>query len=745
MNATVGPEEALLPTIWRQRWVVLVTTVAFLVIGYLYLQVATPTYGIQARLEVSKAMPAIISERQQEPAADDSYLFTQSEMLRSTPILALALGKPEMETFKTFEGVKNRITFLKKRLNSEVGKKDELISLSLESPYPDEGVKIINGVVDAYVAYQSSEKRDAAGEVLSILKQEKVKRDAELAELDAALRKFQAENNAVQLDGERGNVVMQRLTSLSDALTQANIATMGAKNAFDEALKASGMTEAEVDSVAIISLSNQSEEQLRAELFVTRQQLEAIRPKYLPSHPIRQALEARVKQLSAGAVAVVRQRWMAAELQEQGLKKAFDEQQTLALSLKARATEFARLQEEHRRVRTQSDNLDNRIKEVSVAQTAGALNINVFEPALASDEPIKPAKAKLMAVALLAGLVLGAAFGVVREWMDPRVRTAEEVKLALGLPVVGAIPHMTSGRSSEARGWAVHLESASPVAEAYRSVRTAVTFGARDTQPRTILITSAVRGEGKSTLASNLAIALAKAGKRVLLTDFDFRAPVQHRTFGVSDEMGVASLLAAGEPIDSAIRRTAIERLDVLPCGPVPRDPSEILNSEVFVSLLEGLSTVYDHVLIDSPPTSLFNDARIIGATCDATLLVVRADKSNRRTVESARDGLVSVGAQIMGVVLNDVRHGSGIPSASDTYSYRPRDTATAVEAAEDHADGGGEPVHAMVASLVNDCRLKGEWETNPNEDRGVLAAVRTTAVSAASLMRSGREKPAEA
>lgn len=668
MTANEGAEAALLPIIWRQRQVVAAATGTCLVLCFLYLLVATPVYTVVARLRVHQATPAIMSAERQDPERSDNYLFTESEMLRSTPILALALGQPGTDEFKTFQGVTNRIAFLKNRLDAQVGRKDDLISLSMESPYPDEAVKIINHVVNAYVAYQSTEKRTTAGEVLSILRSEQAKRDLELKTKDAVLREFEQANGAVPLDGERGNVVMQRLTSLSDALTQATLQTLAARSALDEAMKASGLTEEDLSSDAMVSLSTTSEEQLRAELFVTRQRLEEVRPKYLPSHPIRQGLESRVQQLSVAAVAVVRQRWVTAQAQEQGLTAAFAEQQVSALALKARAAEYQRLKGEQERLRTLSDNLDNRIKEVSVAQSAGALNINVFEPALASDNPTKPAKSKLMGVAMLAGLVLGAALGVLREWVDPRVRSAAEVKANLGLSVVGAIPRMPPAGSAEARGWAVHLESMSPVAEAYRSVRTAVTF-AFDGNARSILVTSAARGDGKSTLASNLAIAMAKAGKRVLLVDCDFRAPVQHRIFGVCDDIGIASVLAAGEPMESAIRRTAVERLDVLPCGPVPKDPSEILNSEQFVSVLEGLATVYDHVLIDSPPTSSFNDARIIGATCDATLLVVRIDTTNRRLVEAARDGLQSVGAKIMGVVLNDIRGGLG---ATPPYAYAP-------------------------------------------------------------------------
>lgn len=704
MSANNGVEEPLLPTIWRQRWVVAITTGACLVLCFLYLLVATPVYTIAARLYVHKAAPAIMSDRQPETERSDNYLYTQSEMLRSTPILALALSAPETDDFKTFDGVTNRIAYLKKQLDAQVGRKDDLISLSMDSPYPDEAVKIVNNVVNAYVAYQSTEKRTTAGEVLSILQAEKAKRNQELAAKDEALREFEFANGEVPLDGERGNVVMQRLTSLSDALTQATLQTLAARSALDEALKASGLTEADLETQAMVSLSNTSEEQLRAELFVTRQRLEEMRAKYLPSHPIRHALENRVKQLSVAAVAVGRQRWVTAQAQERGLARAFADQQVAALAMKTRAATYARLKDEQQRLRTLSDNLDNRIREVSVAQSTGALNINVFEPAIASDNPTKPAKAKLMGVALLAGLVLGAALGVLREWIDPRVRSAEEVKATLGLAVVGAIPRMALSTSPEARGWAVHLEAMSPVAEAYRSVRTAVTFG--DGNARSILITSAARGDGKSTLASNLAIAMAKAGKRVLLVDCDFRAPVQHRVFGVSDEIGVASVLAAGDALESAIRRTAVERLDVLPCGPVPKDPSEILNSEQFVSVLESLATVYDHVLIDSPPTSAFNDARIIGATCDATLLVVRVDTTNRRLVEAARDGLQSVGAKILGVVLNDLRVHTAI------YSYTRQDIPPA------EPRDAVEPMDAMVKALVADCHLTvgGESTSRPRK-----------------------------
>jgi capsular exopolysaccharide synthesis family protein len=165
---------------------------------------------------------------------------------------------------------------------------------------------------------------------------------------------------------------------------------------------------------------------------------------------------------------------------------------------------------------------------------------------------------------------------------------------------------------------------------------------------------------------------MAKAGKRVIVVDADFRDPTQHKIFGVSDETGFSSVLSTGEPIEHAVHRTAVERLDVLPAGPVPRDPSELLNSASFSTVLEGLAQVYDHVIIDTPATSGVSDARIIAASCDATILVMRAEKISRRLAENARDGMLSVGATLLGVVMNDVPAGSRPGEGGDGISGVP-------------------------------------------------------------------------
>jgi len=215
------------------------------------------------------------------------------------------------------------------------------------------------------------------------------------------------------------------------------------------------------------------------------------------------------------------------------------------------------------------------------------------------------------------------------------------------------------------RGQKVHLASKSIVAEAYRTIRTAVFFGVPKGKAKTILITSPNAGDGKTTLVSNLAIAMAQAGQKTLILDADFRKPMQHNIFEFENGKGLSSVFAGAISLEEAIQASPVKELDVLSCGPEVPNPSEILNSDIFAETLkEELSKRYDRIIIDSPPVGLVADSQILAAICDITLLVLRAEKSTRRHSQQARDVLLSVGGRLLGAVVNDV------PQKHDRYGY---------------------------------------------------------------------------
>jgi capsular exopolysaccharide synthesis family protein len=219
----------------------------------------------------------------------------------------------------------------------------------------------------------------------------------------------------------------------------------------------------------------------------------------------------------------------------------------------------------------------------------------------------------------------------------------------------------------------VYLDSNSSSAEAYRTIRTSVFFGAPKGEAKTILITSAAPSDGKTTLASNLAISMAQAGQKVLIIDADFRKPKQHIIFEVNDKnSGLTTVLSGINTLAETIISTKIKGLDLLCRGPDIPNPSETLNSVRFARLLELISSRYDRIIIDSPPVMSVTDAQILAAISDITLLVLRADKSTRKASQQARDGLLTVGASLLGAVVNDVpRHGLSDYYGKYYYGYQ--------------------------------------------------------------------------
>jgi capsular exopolysaccharide synthesis family protein len=229
---------------------------------------------------------------------------------------------------------------------------------------------------------------------------------------------------------------------------------------------------------------------------------------------------------------------------------------------------------------------------------------------------------------------------------------------------VGIVPQINRRLSPVDRGQVLRLDSRSPAAEAFRSLRTTLHLGdARSA--KTILIASPSPGDGKSTTAGNLAIALAQAGDRTLLIDCNLREPVQHLIFETPGDpgapapapgaVGVTTALSGETKLRDAVLPTRVPNLHLLPCGPVPRNPAELLASDRFKHLLKTLCQAFDRIVIDSPALEVVTDGRILAASADVTVLVLRMNRSLRRSGVFAVAGLSEVGADVLGVVANDV------------------------------------------------------------------------------------------
>lgn len=303
------------------------------------------------------------------------------------------------------------------------------------------------------------------------------------------------------------------------------------------------------------------------------------------------------------------------------------------------------------------DALLQRYKEIGVAGTVGASNIAIVDPAKAPTVPSSPNLPLNLVLALLAGLGIAMLTVIALEQVDEGLRTPEDVRNHLSLPLLGNVP-VAEGSPLDALA-----DPKSYLSEAYFSIHSTLAFATSHGLPRTLAITSTREGEGKSTTALALAEVIGRTGRRVLLIDADLRSPSQHRFVGLENRVGLSNLMAGGEDMDAALHDTGRRGLTVLPAGPPPPNPAELLSGDRLNDLLSRLLDRFDHVVIDAPPVLGLADAPLIARAVEGLVYVVEAEKTPRRAVKAALLRLRAVGGRVFGVAITKVdlsRHSYG-------------------------------------------------------------------------------------
>lgn len=678
----------------------------------------------------------------------------QSELLTTMSLLSRSAEEASKRPLNAGDVMKI-VGDLRGGLSVSVGKEDDILSVSFTCPNPKLASYVANLVVESYIDFHSVQNKSTAARWSEILTSEKEKYDKVYADKIKELYESEGANPALLYESKGGNIVLESLARLYSELNEARRATIDAKanresieelkgdpakiRAFKvEIRRATGEMSAPVGEYASI----------REELSRLQAQILDARAQFTDSHPAVKALQSKIadaerrlaeadKKLVEVELAVATERYRAACEREKEIRRSYEEQ-------RQQANAQIVLQSQLEQARKQSDLLLSRINEMNLTrdtENTGKLYIRIVEAAMPSSSPSSPNKMRVMSMALILGIMLGVGLALGLEWLNQGIRSSDEVPDILGAPVLGVIPCF--GREEAGRGrlrWLCYLVvSAIPYfgrrqadtmfgrqaeedpnsegAEAYRAVRTAVQYAVRKTEERTILVTSPEAGDGKTTLASNLAVVLAQAGQRTLLVDADFHRPNQHKIFGLAaNHHGLSGVvLRDGTQLDDVIQPTSVKGLDLLPAGRVPSDPHKMLNSQEYRDRFAGvLKTLrertkpyaYERIVLDSPPLLARTDARILGAMeeCDGTILVLRAEKSHRREVKRSRDALESVGARVIGAVLNAAPPGQGYYY----YYYHGRRSHK-----HDHRHGGGRRAAESSRRADND----GSRPPGPGED----------------------------
>ncbi|MEX0643464.1 MAG: polysaccharide biosynthesis tyrosine autokinase [Pirellulales bacterium] len=694
-------ETNLLQLAWQSRWIMLLCMLLGGGAAWGVLQKITPRYTSLSRIFVERNMPHILSNEGQF-GQSVGYLYTQAQLICSTPVLAAVADDPDNADLESFRDVDNRVGFLKQNLDVTVGTQDEIINVMAELPNAKDAAKLVNAVVDAYVTRYAEQRRTNTVEVLNILRKEKERRDSELEDRRRALDEFRRQHTALAVSIERENVITARFAALAQELNVTEIGLLEAKARYNRAknmyetpsLRASLLEAASMEQRAMRDMD------LERGIRQMEQALTAERTRWGEGHPrvklLNDSLVEERKRLKKQQHAIIeahvdalRQEFEVQEHKRNELRSAYDSQFKLAMDVSNQALQLAGLKEALERTEKLCDILDDRIKELNLTEGVGAMNVTIMEVAGPSGSPSYPIRNRFLALGILLGGLLGFGLAWLRDLLDHRLRSVEEIAAVLQLPVLGAIPYFGDKQELGQAGRLVVLSPRSTAAESIRTLRTALHFGLAVRDVKAIVVTSPAPGDGKSTVASNLAIAMAQADQKVLLIDADMRRPTQQAIFEVSCDRGLASVLTDRRPVEEAIIHDTVDGLDILPCGPCPSNPVELLNNGFFADMLIKLREKYDRIIIDSPPIMPVADARVIAALGDATLLVLRADRSTRRVALAARNELWRVRATRIGIVVNGVPlrsqgsygygHGSGYGEYGDeSYGGYGDNSATA-------------------------------------------------------------------
>jgi capsular exopolysaccharide synthesis family protein len=459
---------------------------------------------------------------------------------------------------------------------------------------------------------------------------------------------------------DRQNIVVQRLADLNAAYTKARTDRFE-KEALYNQLKSLQNDRAALDTFPAI-LSNSFIQQLKSQLADLQRQKAQMSERLGEKHPDMIKLNSAIENAEAKlqgelgkVVQSVRNEYLSAQTKEKNLSTELEAQKAGALALNRKGIEYGVLRRDAESNKQIYEALLQRAKETGISGELKASNIRIVDEAEVPRWPIRPNKSRSLLLGFLGGLVAGVGLAFFMDYIDNRLKNPDEVKHYLGVGFLGLVPALQE--SDLKAGEQPLLTSKIPhgFAEAIRRVRTAVQFSTAEEGCRLVLVTSSQPTEGKSLMAANLAISLSQAGQRVLLIDADMRKPRQHELMKVKQAPGLSDLLVGNAKANDAMRRTESKTLWVMPSGPHPPNPAELLNSGRFRSLLSTLGEHFDWVILDSPPVMAVTDASVIAHLTTGVVFVLGSEQVNRHVARNAVEQLRASKATILGAILNRV------------------------------------------------------------------------------------------
>lgn len=671
---------------WRRRWVLLGVALAVTAATALYTLRQPRQYASSVSLIIDISAPRVLDGEVKEVMGEErtnywfnrEYTETQNRIITSRAVstrvveklglqhdaafLGLAHIQDEQERQKAMAAV-DAVDLLSSRISSSQVKDSRLLLVTVRDGDPKRAALLANEVAEAYMAETVELKvrmTEKATEWLAdrLVELEKASQHSELAvhtfKMDADLLSTSIE--------DRESVIKQRIVNYNKKLTEVRTTLAELKGRVESIhqLRKKSKPDDVTWAEALPGANDPSIQALKTRWVEQRAECAQLSERYLEEHP--KMLECARK------LAVVREDFVrsldnlvrAAETElaavvasEKNLSKLLDVTKAEGFEVQKRLLALDELRRKSDNNRRLYELVLKRLKDIELSGMLRTSNIRVLDAARPIFVPESPNARKNLSVGLLVGLLLGALAVLALEFLENTVSSQTDVEERLKLPFLGIVPRIED--DGKGRDLVFHRKPRSTVAECWRAIRTNLLFMSPEAPFRTMLVTSSGPQEGKSTTCINLGVALAQSGNRVLLLDTDMRRPRLHKAFGVANDVGISSLVVGEGSLDTAIRSTEVPGLFLLPCGPVPPNPAELLHTQAFKELLRSAAGKFDRIILDSPPLNAVADSAVLATQVNGVVMVVKAGRTNREQARRAVRTLQDVQARIFGAVLNDI------------------------------------------------------------------------------------------
>jgi capsular exopolysaccharide synthesis family protein len=693
----------------RNLWLLISIVAAFLVGAVLLTMLQTPRYTATTTIEIADQGARVLgremeADQQQEQSNQfdvDRFLKTQIDIARSrntamrvaqrlnlyaSDLFLEAMQSPDVKELPTARQRQEAvIKLLQDNFAADLPEDSRVARLSFDSTNPQLSADIVNAYAAEFIQANLQRKFDSSSYARNFvseqLQQARARLEASERELNAYARsagliRTRDPNDKTDTPGIPSSVTTASLMQLNEAANRAQADRVAAQARWDAERAQPLLSSATV-------LSDPAVQALRAQRDTLQAQLAEARTRYQEGHPTLTRLEGQIATVGSELTRAANEARNSVRAQYVGALQAENQLRGRVASLRGdtlaeqdRSVRYNTLAREADTNRSIYEGLLQRFRELNASAGITASNLTVIDVAAPPQKPSSPKLLLNLVLALVVGLVLAIVVIYLRDQLDDRIRTPEDIGAKVGLKLLGVTPKLDDGDPKAAID-----DPKSPLSESYSALRTSLLYSTATGLPKLLLVTSAQPSEGKTTTSYAVARGFARTGKRVLLVDADLRRPSVHKIAGIKNKVGLSSLLINEATVATAVSATDVDGLTVLPSGPIPPSPAELLSSPRMVALLEQFEGMFDLVVVDSAPVLGLADSPELAGLADGVMMVIEADRGRGGQLKAAVRRLRAMRPVMLGAVLTkfDPTKGSNAYSAYygyDYYHYQEREDA---------------------------------------------------------------------